>query len=102
MTAHERISFKEKGTITGPDVVDKIRPGFTGRTFPDSIPGMFDLVWYTQVIGGGERAIYRVRTEGDVGLVAKTCYNGLFPEIYPNPNFQNIIKIIKGEKKYGT
>lgn len=98
LTAHERINFKEKTNITANDVVDRIRPGFTGRTFPDEIPGMFDLVWYTEVIGSGEQATYRVRTQGDRSLVAKTCFNGVFKEIETNPSFLEILKRIKESK----
>lgn len=99
MTAHERITYKEKPKdhMTAPDkdFIDKIRPGFTGRTFPDNIPGMFDLVWYMQCVGSGAQAIYRARTEGDSGLIAKSSFNGIFKELEPNPNFQDILKRIR-------
>lgn len=97
MTAHERLTFKEKGNITSPEVVDKIRPGFTGRTFPDSIPGMFDMVWYFEAVGVGDRTQYRAITQGHKGLVAKTGFNGIFKEIEPDPNFQDILKRIKNK-----
>jgi hypothetical protein len=98
LTAHERLTYKEKQNITAVDVTDRIRPGFTGRTFPDEIPGMFDLVWYSEVVGSGDNANYRVRTEGDRSVVAKTCFNGIFKQIETNPNFQDILKRIRETK----
>lgn len=98
MTAHERISFKEKSNPTALEVIDRIRPGFSGRTFPDSIPGMFDMVWYFEVVGSGEQSVYRAVTEGDRALVAKTCFNGLFPIKVVNPNFLDIVRKIQESK----
>lgn len=71
-TAHERIRFKKKASVGDEPVVDKIYPGFTGQTFPDNIPGLFDLVWHTKVMGG----LYCVELEGNSSLVAKTCWSG--------------------------
>lgn len=98
MTAHERISFKEKSNPTALEVIDRIRPGFYGRTFPDEIPGMFDLVWYFEVVGSGDNATYRAKTVGDRSLVAKSCGSGIFQSNEVKPNFLDIVRRIKDAK----
>lgn len=108
-TAHQRETYgkaldKNGNAIigqTGP--LEKIRPGFTGQTFPDTIPGMFDFTWYSEVIGSDNNKKYRVRTEGDSKLVAKTCVgeNGsMFPTLIENPNFLKVIKAVQEQIPY--
>lgn len=95
LTAHERILYNPPASVGGQETVKAIKPGFTGKTFPDSTPGMFDLVWHFEVEGTGDTRKYLARTEGDSALIAKTCWPGLFPTKYYNPNFQDVVRAIK-------
>lgn len=96
VTAHRRVFF-EKAKGIDPDVptISSITPGFTGKTFPDEVIGLFDLIWYFETTGSGENTTYRARTVGDSSLIAKTCYPGVFKTLESNPNFQDILKRIK-------
>lgn len=95
MTAHERINFNAPTTMGAEPTVSSIKPGFTGRTFPDAVTGHFDLVWHAEKLGGGEQIRYRARTVGDGSLTAHTKI-GTFPTIYENPNFLEVIRKIQG------
>lgn len=110
-TAHQRETYgkaldKAGNVIIGAQgTLEKVRPGFTGQTFPDTIPGMFDFTWYTEVTGSDSNKHYRVRTEGDSKLVAKTCVgeNGsMFPTLIENPNFLKVIKAVQEQKPYNA
>ena len=96
MTAHERITFNPPSNLGGEPTISTIKPGFTGRTFPDAVTGHFDLVWHGEKLGGGEQIKYRARTVGDSALTAHTKWRGLFPTIYENPNFLDVISKIRG------
>lgn len=95
MTAHDRITYKKGPNIGDIPTIHKISPGFTGQTFPDAVTGMFDLVWRLEAVGSGINTLYRARTQGDEVLTAKSRFPGIFPTLYSNPNFQNIVKAIK-------
>lgn len=95
LTAHERVTFGKPPTIGAPAPVLKIRPGFTGSTFPDSVTGQFDLVWYLETQGAGDRVLYKARTAGDSALVAKTREDMTFPVLVSNPNFLEVVKKIR-------
>jgi hypothetical protein len=95
MTAHERITYNTPQTIGAEPTVSSIKPGFTGRTFPDAVTGYFDLVWHAEKLGGGERINYRARTIGDGSLTAHTKFRGIFPVIYENPDFLDVVKKIQ-------
>lgn len=94
LTAHERMTYKK---IRGPDgrviaeEVDTIRPAFTGRTFPDDITKMFDLVWHADVVQANPRAIYRAHTEDSKTVKAKTRHPGVFESTEKFPNFLDIV-----------
>jgi len=94
MTAHERVTLKDSKVGSEP-VIHSIRPGFTGRTFPDDVTGQFDLTWHTEVEGQGDTRKYLARTEGDSALIAKSCFPGLFPVKYYSPDFQATVKAIQ-------
>lgn len=81
MSAHERVQYNAPRTIGETPTINSVKPGFTGRTFPDSVTGHFDLVFYTEVKGSGDRAHYQVRTVGDSSLVAKCRFGGIFKNV---------------------
>lgn len=94
MTAHQRVTYNPPTAIGGEQTVNNIKPGFTGKTFPDYITGNFDLVWHAEKLGGGEGIKYRARTVGDNSLTAHTKI-GLFPTLLENPNFLDVVKKIR-------
>lgn len=85
MTAHERLAFVQpvnsegKTVIGAKSVLYSCKPGFTGQTFPDSVTGLFDNIWHTEVGGSADRTFYRIRTQGDSITTAKTRTAGIFP-----------------------
>lgn len=95
LTAHERVEYNKPSKIGDVATVNKIRPGFTGRTFPDSVTGHFDLVWYLETQGAGNLIKYKARTAGDGSLVAKTRWDGSFSVLEDKVDFLNIIERIK-------
>lgn len=97
MTAHERIDYNKPARIGDEPTVRKRRPGFTGQSFPDDIPGLFDLVWHFDTKEAGGKTLYYARTEGDDSLIAKTCIGDFKPTEF-NPNIQSIIKNVRGGK----
>lgn len=98
MTAHERLTFEKGKNIGDIPTLKKVSPGFTGQTFPDSVTGIFDLVWHMEAIGSGNMTQYRARTKGDESLTAGTRYPELFPTLYVNPNFRDVVKAIQTQK----
>lgn len=102
MAAHERVEYDKakdsKGNplIGGTPTVRAVRPGFTGQTFPDDIPRVFDEVWHAEIIGGGESGtVWRARIYGDEIVVAKTRHGGVFTTVEKDPNFLRMLKRIK-------
>lgn len=106
MMAHERITLvqpkNDKGVpIVGAEMVVKdVRPGFTGKTFPDDIIVYFDEVWHFETVGSGDGVVYRARTSGAEDLTAKTRHGGVFTTIIKNPNVQKMLHHIKSNTQY--
>jgi hypothetical protein len=77
--AHERMTFSKPTQIGDQPKLIRITPSFTGvDRNPDYISGLFDNVWHFETGGGGDRTFYRIRTEGDESLTAKTRDGGIF------------------------
>jgi len=98
LTAHERFTYKALKDQSGKKIgeeIDKTRPGFTGRTFPDEITAHFDLVWRAEAIRTGGGSVYRAQTEDRMNIKAKTRYPGVFKDPEIEPNFLKIVAQIK-------
>lgn len=96
LTAHERVVYDKPESISDIPTVRKISPGFTGKTFPDDITGLFDLTWHTETRGAGDRIWYQLRTQPDSVIVAKTRWGGLFPVLIENaPTLETIFNCVK-------
>jgi len=98
MLAHERRTFikSDKSKTMSEEVLHSIRPGFTGRTFPDDITAYFDNVFYIERVGTGERATHRIRIFGDEILLAGTRYAGAFKrDPDPHLDFPRMVKLIQ-------
>ncbi len=102
MTAHERLTYEKGKNIGDIPTLKKVSPGFTGATFPDSVTGIFELVWHGEAVGSGNQTQYRARTKGDESLTAGSRYPELFPTLYVNPNFTDVIKAIKTQTPIGA
>jgi hypothetical protein len=95
--AHSRNIFKKAKTIGDQPELIKAVPYFTGADKnPDAIAGMFDWVFYSRATGGGDKIKYRITTEGDEELVAKTRHKGLLPVDWQDPNLQFLFGKLKG------
>jgi len=105
MTAHERYIYKkmkdQSGKVIGEEV-DKVRPGFTGKTFPDEITAHFDLVWHAEVVRTTQGAIYRCHTEDSMGIKAKSRYPETFKNPHLHPDFLKVVATIKAANNAGT
>lgn len=102
VTAHERLTFGKAPAIGQPAPIIKIRPGFTGQTFPDQVTGMFDWVLYAQAVGGDGNTKYRVKTTGNEILVAGVRDDGVFKPTEDDPNFLKMlhrVRVAKGLAK---
>lgn len=98
LTAHERHIFKPIKDATGKKIgeeLDKVRPGFTGKTFPDDITNFFDLVWNAEAVRTGKGNVYRAYTDASMARGAKSRYPGLFKNPEIEPDFQRILATIK-------
>jgi hypothetical protein len=102
MLAHERQVFAKPGKIGDEPVLKKIQPGFTGKTFPDTVPAYFDDVWHGEVVGGGNNVVYRARTAGDEGEVGGSRHGGIFSIVEPDPNFLKMLARIKAAQPLPT
>jgi hypothetical protein len=95
MLAHERQLFQKAGKIGDDPVLRKIQPGFTGKTFPDTVPSYFDDVWHSEVVGGGNNVVYRARTAGSETEVGGARHGGIFSTVETDPNFLKMLARIK-------
>jgi hypothetical protein len=95
MLAHERQVFGKPAKIGDEPVLKKVQPGFTGKTFPDSVPAYFDDVWHSEQVGGGTNVVYRFRTAGDEDEIGGSRHGGIFSVVETDPNFQNMLSRIK-------
>jgi len=95
MTAHERQQFKKADKIGEQPSLFKIRPGFTGQTFPDDMCAHFDFVWHAEIAGGGGQIVYRVRTVGDEVISARTRYGGIFDLLEKDLSFSKVLSKIQ-------
>lgn len=98
LTAHERHIFKkikdQQGKIIGQEI-DKIRPAFTGQTFPDDITGHFDLVWNATAARTTAETVYRAFTGSTMQILAKSRFPGVFDNPEKDPNFLRSIERIR-------
>lgn len=101
MTAHLRETLTKGDKIGELPKLHSVRPGFTGQTFPDTVPGFFDNVFLMQCVGGGSQAVYRATTSGDEIRYAKTRHSGIFATVETNPNFLKFIERIRANKITG-
>jgi len=107
VAAHSRYIYEKSGKkISDAEVLTAIKPGFTGKTFPDDITRYFDNVFYMEKVGGGTNVQYRLRIHGDEIITAGTRYGGVFlnnrgSEVssIDDPNFSDMIRQIQESKK---
>ena len=99
--AHERYTFSKSKNSKGDvivgdkDVIDKIRPGFVGKTMPDDITANFDEVWHLTKIGMGDQGIVKLDCYGDGQILASTRHAGIFKPFESNPNFKEMMERVR-------
>lgn len=99
--AHERYTFSKslsrdgKPIVGDKDIVDKIRPGFVGKTLPDDITANFDEVWHLTKIGSGDQGRVKLDCYGDGQILASTRHAGIFKSIELDPNFNEMMERIR-------
>lgn len=98
ITAHERLQYRKAQKPNDPPILVKIRPAFTGQTFPDNVPGFFDEVWRFTIIGRGASLRHRITTQPSEILVAKSRHGGVFKEEEQDLDFPMTVQRIKSFK----
>ncbi len=111
VAAHSRHIYEKSGKgVNDAETLKAIKPGFTGKTFPDDVTCYFDSVFYMERVGRHPTAKYNLRLMGDEIVTAGTRYGGVFVkngkevESITNPNFPEMIKKISqsGKEPTGT
>lgn len=102
LIAHERHIYNKPSKIGEQPSLQRILPGFTGQTFPDSIANIFDLVWhfecvnqdkfYARTVGTANSAEVAIQ---ETGVAAKTRFSGIFNEKEYNVSWPNVLKRIR-------
>lgn len=102
VAAHSRNIYEKLGNKPNdPEVLVKVKPGFTGKTFPDDITAYYDSVFYMQRSGKGTNAQHKLIIHGDETYLAGTRYGGVFKEngrevsSITNPDFLKMLKLIQ-------
>lgn len=94
--AHERFYRSKDGVILS------TKPLLTGVDSPDSIPGIFDLVWYMRVVGTGSNTKREFVTDTESGIMAKTRWGGLFKNPERDISSAEVIRRITKWQVEGT
>ena len=102
MLAHERQVYNKPEKIGAEPTLKKTMPGFTGKTFPDTVPAYFDDVWHSEVVGGGDNVVYRIRTAGSEMEVGGSRHGGIFTTIETDPNYLKMLERIKAAQPKPT
>lgn len=92
LIAHERHVFDPPKKQGDQPSLKFIKPGFTGKTFPDTVTAMFDLVWRMEVVNG---TVFRAYTQPTLQYDAKTRWGGAFQERETDMNWDKIMERIK-------
>ena len=95
VTAHERTIYKKGDTPGEIPTIYKIKPGFTGQTFPDQVPRHFDWVFHSEVVAAGSGPVYRLNTVGDEIITGKCRDSGVFSTVEKNPNLKEMLARVK-------
>ena len=103
VAAHSRNIYEKLGNRPNdPEVLVKVKPGFTGKTFPDDITAYYDNVFYMQRSGKGTNAQHKLIIHGDETYLAGTRYGGVFRDdkgrevsSITNPDFLKMLKSIQ-------
>ncbi len=76
---------------TRESIVTSRQPAFTGKQ-RDSIPTLFDNVWYFESTGGKRSTVYEARTQGDDIINARTRFGGVISAVYRDVDFADAIE----------
>lgn len=101
MTAHERLTYRKPDKIGDLPILQKIRPGFTGSTFPDTVPAYFDIVGHMESKGEGDKFRTVLRLQRNAVVEAKNRWAGIVPNEWENPDFLELIKKINEFAPHG-
>lgn len=96
MCAHQRLYRKPGG-----NEIIAVKPLLTGTDTPDSIPGLFDLVWYLRAVGSGSNVKREFVTESEGGIMAGTRWSGLFKPVERDITAKQVFDRIEHWQKEG-
>jgi hypothetical protein len=95
LTAHERHIYGKPAKIGDEAPLQKIMPAFTGKSYPDDVPGYFDDVFRAEAVGGIGNQVYRCWTAGNDTSRGKARHGGIFDTVVIDPNFRVMLKKIR-------
>ncbi len=101
VAAHEKTLYNPPARMGGEKTVKGYMPAFPGDKYNDSVPGMFDLVWHTEAVGGGQAIKYQARTSGDSSVTCKTRWAGIFKELEVDIDLLDVVRRIEEGLKSG-
>ena len=81
----------KQNRATRESTILSLKPSFTGKQ-RDSIPTLFDNVWYFSTSGGKKSMQYEAQTQGDEIVEARTRFGGVVPVLYRDVNYEDAIK----------
>lgn len=99
LSAHDRYVYGKPSRKGDEAPLIKVLPGFTGKTHPDQLTGLFDCVFRLECLGAGIGRKYFAYTIGDEKRQAGSRWSGLFPERWENPDLLKAIEAIKTGKE---
>lgn len=95
--AHQRLYRKG-----GSNEVTATKPLFTGTDTPDTMPGIFDMVWYLRAVGSGSNVKREFVTDSEGGIMAKTRWAGLFKNPERDITAKSVFERIDKWQKEGS
>lgn len=94
LTAHERQIYGKGSSKMDDRPLRAIKPGFSGQTFPDSVPKHFDEVWYIKGTDKGSQ----IKTGGTGVELTKTRRAGVFPLYIINGDYESLLQMRRENK----
>lgn len=85
---------KKRDRASGDVAVTDQKPLFTGKN-RESIPTMFDNVWYVSALQQGRGIISQIHTVGDSNRYGKTRMGGALPPVIRDPDLTEIIEKLR-------
>lgn len=103
LTAHERRIYGKAPKMMDERPLKDIKPGFSGQTFPDEVPGHFDEVWYIERKEDPRKGDYaQIKTGGSGIETVKTRRAGVFAHYELGKDFEQLLEQRRQNKLHSS